>query len=114
MIGGDLSHTLTLHMQIAQAVLEAYDSGDLTAALASGHDGYKVRFVGGGEGAGTDALGLPAAFVHGSGCCFDLVAGFLQALSRWCILRVLQAASAPSVQQRTLPPPATLLRRRSG
>lgn len=32
-------------VQIAQAVLDAYDSGDLATALASGHDGYKVRMA---------------------------------------------------------------------
>lgn len=47
--------------QIAQAVLEAYDSGDLAAALASGHDGYKkwVNSVGKAQGRKGKRLFMP-------------------------------------------------------
>lgn len=38
--------------QVAEAVLAAYDSGELAAAVASGHDGYKKWVNGVGKAQG--------------------------------------------------------------
>ncbi|EFN50451.1 hypothetical protein CHLNCDRAFT_29092, partial [Chlorella variabilis] len=47
--------------QVAQAVLQAYDGGELAAALASGHDGYKkwVNSVGKAQGRKGKRLFMP-------------------------------------------------------
>lgn len=98
-------------LEVAQAVVAAHDSGELAAALAGGHDGYKkwVNGVGKAQKRKGKRLFMPmrvAFTVRGRGLCVWGEAAGLGARAGNCAICARLLLRTRNSRSRSLPPRA--------